>query len=137
DGASNLFSEYSEMDNTGAVYGIAQAEYGQQMMGGTPWQIPQKYFENSPFFRFDRVQTAVLIAHGADDTAVLPFLGDEIFVGLRRLGKEVEYAKYAHEGHDPGYWSYAAQTDLSNRILRWFDVHLKGEIEGTSAGGEY
>src|SRR5260370_13026638 len=34
------------------------------------------------------------------------------FVGLRRLGKEVVYAKYQGEDHSPLYWSYANQMDF-------------------------
>jgi dipeptidyl aminopeptidase/acylaminoacyl peptidase len=46
-----------------------------------------------------------------------------IFVGLRRLGKEVEYAKYEHEGHLIN--GYANQVDYLNRIIAWFGEYLK------------
>jgi dipeptidyl aminopeptidase/acylaminoacyl peptidase len=65
-----------------------------------------------------------LIVNGGEDAAVAPFLGDEVFVGLRRLGKEVEYAKYAGEGHSPVYWSYANQLDVCARVISWLDEHL-------------
>ncbi len=63
--------------------------------------------------------------HGAEDTSVPSFLADEIFVGLRRLGKEVEYAKYEGEGHYEGNWGYYNQVDYLDRIINWFDKHLK------------
>ncbi len=63
--------------------------------------------------------------HGANDTAVASFLGDEIFVGLRRLGKEVEYAKYRGEDHSPPYWSFANQVNLSDRMIDWFSERLR------------
>jgi len=69
--------------------------------------------------------TPLLIVHGGDDTTTAPFLGDEVFVGLRRLGKDVEYAKYLGEGHSPIYWSYANQMDLCSRIIAWFDHYLE------------
>ena len=82
--------------------------------------------ENSPFFYFDRIQTPLLIVQGSRDTAVAPFLGDQIFVALRRLGKEAEYAMYDGEGHSPSQgWSYKHQVDLSYRIIRWLDDHLR------------
>jgi dipeptidyl aminopeptidase/acylaminoacyl peptidase len=56
---------------------------------------------------------------------VPPSQSDEIFVGLRRLGKEVEYAKYEGEGHSPLYWTYAHQVDFVNRMIVWFDRYLK------------
>lgn len=95
------------------------------MIGGTPWQFRERFVENSPIFYLDRVETPLLIGHGAADNNVMPFLADEVFVGLRRLGKEVEYAKYEGEGHSPLTWSYANQVDFCNRLLAWFDKYLK------------
>ena len=125
DGTSNLLGEYGQMDDNGAAYGIALNEEGQGAMAGTPWQYRDRYLENSPVFYLDRVETPLLIVQGADDTAVRPFLGDEIFVDLRRLGRQVEYAKYAHEDHSPLGWSYANQLDFVNRMIAWFDMHLR------------
>ncbi|MGC2370731.1 MAG: prolyl oligopeptidase family serine peptidase, partial [Candidatus Sulfotelmatobacter sp.] len=97
----------------------------QGLMGGTPWEFRDRYIENSPIFYFDRVDTPLLIIHGSSDDAVESFLGDEVFVALRRLGKQVEYAKYAGEGHDPAAWRYSNQVDFSNRIIDWFDKWLR------------
>jgi dipeptidyl aminopeptidase/acylaminoacyl peptidase len=63
--------------------------------------------------------------HGAQDDSVPSFLADEIFVGLRRLGKNVEYAKYEGENHSPNEWGYANQEDFCNRMITWFDRYLK------------
>jgi dipeptidyl aminopeptidase/acylaminoacyl peptidase len=126
DGTADLVSLYSEMDKAGTSYGVGLLEHTQNSMGGTPWQYRERYIENSPFFYLDRVETPILIVHGTEDTTVASFLGDEVFVGLRRLGKEVEYAKYKGEGHSPIYWSYANQTDFCNRMIAWFDKYLKG-----------
>jgi dipeptidyl aminopeptidase/acylaminoacyl peptidase len=95
-------------------------------MGGTLWEARERFIENSPIFYFDRIHTPLLIIHGSSDTAVASFLGDQIFVALRRLGKEAEYAKYDGEGHSPTQeWSYEHQIDLSYRMIRWLDSHLK------------
>jgi dipeptidyl aminopeptidase/acylaminoacyl peptidase len=125
DGLADLVSGYGEMDRAGAAFGISVAEQGQEKMGGTPWQFRDRYIENSPFFYLDRVDTPVLIVQGVEDTVVPPFLSDEVFVALRRLGKEVDYAKYDGEGHSPAYWSYANQLDFCNRVIAWMDTHLK------------
>jgi dipeptidyl aminopeptidase/acylaminoacyl peptidase len=125
DGLGDLVSGYGEMDRAGAAFGISVAEQGQEKMGGTPWQFRDRYIENSPFFYLDRVDTPVLIVQGVEDTVVPPFLSDEVFVALRRLGKEVDYAKYDGEGHSPAYWSYVNQLDFCNRVIAWMDTHLK------------
>jgi len=128
DGTANLVGEYGEMDKDGNAFGSSLLEYGQDALGGTPWQSREKYIENSPIFFLDRVETPLLIVHGTDDSTVAPFLGDEVFVGLRRLGKDVEYTKYEGEGHSPLYWSYANQMDFCNRMIAWFEKYLKDRL---------
>jgi dipeptidyl aminopeptidase/acylaminoacyl peptidase len=125
DGDGDITAFYGQMTKDGSAFGQSVAENGQGAMGGPPWQFPQRYIENSPVFYLDRVETPLLIVHGAADPTVLPFLADETFVGLRRLGKEVVYAKYEDEGHSPPYWSYPNQLDFSTRVIAWFGDHLK------------
>jgi dipeptidyl aminopeptidase/acylaminoacyl peptidase len=126
-GVGNLISQYGEMMKSGATFGVGWAEQGQGRMGGTPWEFRERYIQNSPLFYLDRVQTPLLITQGALDLS--PFLSDEVFVGLRRLGKEVTYAKYEGEGH--GIEGYANKTDYWNRLIAWFDQHLKSSSEPT------
>jgi len=128
DGYGDLMGHYGEMDKDGTAYGTAINEQAQGLIGGTPWQFRDRYIENSPIFHFDMVETPLLIVHGAADTDVMPFLADEVFVALRRLGKGVEYAKYEGEGHSLLYWSYANQEDFCNRMIIWFDKYLKPTV---------
>lgn len=125
-GYGDLVASYGEMADDGTAYGIAFEEGGQGLMGGTPWQFRDRYVENSPIFYLDRITTPLLIVHGGGDRAVDPFLSAEVFVGLRRLRKEVEYAEYRGEDHAELTWSYENQLDYCERMIGWFDLHLKG-----------
>jgi dipeptidyl aminopeptidase/acylaminoacyl peptidase len=129
DGMADLIGQYGQMAKSGAAFGTSLTEQGQGLLGGTPWQFLSRYIENSPIFYLDRVETPLMIVHGSEDIVVAPFLGDELFVGLRRLGKKVEYARYEGEEHGPSYWSYANQVDLCNRMIVWFDRYLKGSAQ--------
>ena len=124
DGYGDIVGSYGGMRKTGAAASVSNEETGQGLMGGPPWEHPLRYIDNSPIFYLDRVNTPLLIAHGADDETVGSFLGDELFVGLRRLGKEVDYVKYQGENHYAGMWSYADQLDYANRMIDWFARHL-------------
>lgn len=124
-GMADLVAAYGEMNRSGSAFATALFEHGQDAVGGTPWEVREKYIENSPIHYLDRIATPLLLIHGDGDMYVAPFLGDEIFVGLRRLGKEAEYAKYAGEGHDVVTWRRANQADACRRIIRWFDDHLR------------
>jgi dipeptidyl aminopeptidase/acylaminoacyl peptidase len=127
-GLGNIIGNYGFMKRDGSS---SWAAYQEESLGlnGPPWQYPNKYIENSPLFYLDRVQTPLLLVHGAEDNVVPSFLADEIFVGLRRLGKEVEYAKYEGEGHWEGAWGHVNQADYLNRIISWFDKRLKSDQE--------
>jgi dipeptidyl aminopeptidase/acylaminoacyl peptidase len=127
DGYADNLASYGTMNKDGTAYQTAIEEQGQGLMGGTPWQFRERYIENSPVYYFDRLETPVLILHGANDTTVTPVLGDEVFVALRRLGKTVEYVKYGGEDHSPLYWSYANQVDFCNRMIAWFGRYLKND----------
>jgi dipeptidyl aminopeptidase/acylaminoacyl peptidase len=122
-GFANLFSYYCQMKRDGAAFAVGDVEQGR--MGGSPWQYRDRYIENSPMFYLDSVQTPLLLIHGSLDEAVSSSIADEAFVGLRRLGKEVVFAKYEGEGHWEGRWSHANQIDYWNRVIDWFDVHLR------------
>jgi dipeptidyl aminopeptidase/acylaminoacyl peptidase len=124
-GPANLVAMYGQMGADGGAFGIGWSETGQGLMGGTPWQYRDRYVENSPITYLDRVTTPLLIVQGGIDHTVPPWQSDAVFVGLRRLGKEVAYARYDGEDHWEGTWSPANATDYWKRVISWFDDHLK------------
>jgi len=124
-GTGDLMGLYGEMDTDGSSLGIGVLEGSYNpRMPGTPWEFRNLYIENSPIFYLDRVQTPLLMVHGTKDTTVNPFLADEVFVGLRRLGREAVYVKYVGEDHDFVSWKEKDQADLFHRIIEWFDKYL-------------
>jgi dipeptidyl aminopeptidase/acylaminoacyl peptidase len=122
-GIGDLISAYGQLSPDGTNYLLPWAERGQGRMGGTPWEVRERYIENSPVFYLDRVETPVLIVQGETDAA--PFLADQVFSALRRLRKRVEYARYAGEGHSEALWKRPNQIDYLRRVVQWFDRYLK------------
>jgi dipeptidyl aminopeptidase/acylaminoacyl peptidase len=125
-GLGDLIGGYGQLSPDGTNYGLAWSESGQGRMGGSPWEFRERYLENSPIFYLDRVQTPLLIIHGGADRAVSSYLADEVFTGLRRLGKTVTYVRYEGEDHWEGTWNRANQVDAVTRVIGWFDRYLKG-----------
>ena len=115
---------YGHMNKDGTAWSADEIGL---LMGGGPWAVPFRYVSDSPIYHLDRIQTPLLIAHGTEDSAVSPTLSDQVFVGLRQLGREVRYAKYEGETHVPRDWSYENQKDLCERMLLWFGEHLNQE----------
>ncbi|MGA2267066.1 MAG: prolyl oligopeptidase family serine peptidase [Bryobacteraceae bacterium] len=101
-----------------------QYERTQSRIGGSIWQYPTRFIENSPIFWADRVQTPVMILQNDGDDAVPWYQGVEFFLALRRLGKEVYLFNYNGQPH--GLRNRADQKDYTIRLQQYFDHYLKG-----------
>ncbi len=101
-----------------------QYEHTQSRIGGTPWEYPARYIENSPIFNIDKINTPLLIMHNDADGHVPWYQGIEFFVSLRRLGKPSWFLNYNGEPH----WPLKQQNrkDFSIRMAQFFDYYLKG-----------
>ena len=124
-GTSDAASHFGQLrlwpDGSPDMYGLHNEEGA---LGGPPWERPFDYVAASPVFFLDRVETPLLLIYGIEDDAVGVEQGGEMFVGLRRLEKEVTLLRYHGEGHVPTNYSEANRRDLVGRVLAWFDQHL-------------
>ena len=102
-----------------------QYEHTQSRIGGTPWEYPQRYFENSPIYNIDKINTPLLIMHNDADGHVPWYQGIEFFMSLRRLGKPSWLLNYNGARH----WPLKMQNrkDFNIRMQQFFDHYLKGE----------
>jgi dipeptidyl aminopeptidase/acylaminoacyl peptidase len=121
-GHGDQVASTANLQSGGFAFGLQLTEL---FFGGPPWEQPELYHRNSPIYLLDRVCTPLLIVHGEAETTVPIFLADQVFVGLQRLGREVEYARYAGGNHFEGEWTRANQRDYLNRMIGWFESHLK------------
>jgi dipeptidyl aminopeptidase/acylaminoacyl peptidase len=121
---ANMTSAYSGIRWGTGLPRQFQYEHTQSRIGGSLWEQPMRFLENSPVFRADRVQTPVLMLHNDQDDAVPWYQGIEYYLALRRLGKEVYMFNYNGEPH--GIRRRANQKDYTIRLQQFFDHFLKG-----------
>jgi dipeptidyl aminopeptidase/acylaminoacyl peptidase len=121
----NMISAYGGIRWGSGLSRMFQYERTQSRIGGTLWEYPLRYIENSPIFYVDKVQTPVLILHNDEDGAVPWYQGIEYFGALRRLGKPAWLLNYRGEPH----WPVKVQNriDFNIRMAQFFDYYLKGE----------
>ena len=100
-------------------------EQGQGNMGGTIWEFPKRYHENSPLFEFDQIETPLLIGQGDKDGDLTA--SDAIFEALQRLDKWVEYRIYHGEGHVIS--GSQNVTDFWERRLEFLATQLDLELD--------
>jgi ELWxxDGT repeat protein len=117
-GPYDLWSAYGEMDQGGTSDILSNLE---QRLGGSPWEFRDRYIDNSPTFHLDRITTPLLLFHGQLDSVPV-HLANHVFVGMRRLGKTVEYVKYMNEGHT--FRNRVNETDYLQRVIKWYEKYL-------------
>ncbi|HEY2960830.1 MAG TPA: prolyl oligopeptidase family serine peptidase [Pyrinomonadaceae bacterium] len=121
---ANMTSAYSGIRWGTGLPRQFQYERTQSRIGGSLWEYPLRFLDNSPIFRADRVQTPLLMIHNDEDDAVPWYQGIEYFLALRRLGKEAYLFSYNGEKH--GLRKRINQRDYTRRLQEFFDHFLKG-----------
>ncbi len=120
---SNMISAYGGIRWASGLSRMMQYEKSQSRIGGSLWEAPTRFIENSPIFWADKIQTPLLILHNDDDGAVPWYQGIELFVALRRLGKPAWLVNYNGEAH--GIRKHHNRKDWSIRLQQFFDHYLK------------
>ena len=122
---SNMTSAHSGIRWGSGLARQFQYEKTQSRIGGSLWEFPERYIENSPVFFADRIQTPMLIMFGDEDGAVPWYQGIELYLALRRLEKDCIFLQYRGEPHHPQ--KYANKLDYSIKMKEYFDFYLKGK----------
>jgi dipeptidyl aminopeptidase/acylaminoacyl peptidase len=120
----NMVSAYGGIRWETGIGRIFQYEHGQSRIGGSLWEYPLRYIENSPIFTLDKINTPVLLMHNDNDGHVPWYQGIEWFVSMRRLGKPCWMLNYNGEPHWPLKWQN--QKDFNIRMQQFFDHYLMG-----------
>ncbi|HNY42690.1 MAG TPA: prolyl oligopeptidase family serine peptidase, partial [Bryobacteraceae bacterium] len=120
----NMTSAYSGIRWGSGLPRQFQYEHTQSRIGAPLVEAPHKYLENSPVFHAQRVKTPLLMIHNDRDDAVPWYQGIEMFLALRRNGKETYMLNYNGEFH--GLRRRHNQKDWTVRMQQFFDHHLKG-----------
>jgi dipeptidyl aminopeptidase/acylaminoacyl peptidase len=122
---SNMTSAYSGIRWGTGLARQFQYEKSQSRIGGSLWETPELYIENSPVFFADTIDTPLLIQFGDEDEAVPWYQGIELYLACRRLGKNCIMLQYRDEPHH--LKKYANKLDYSIKMKEFFDHWLKGE----------
>jgi dipeptidyl aminopeptidase/acylaminoacyl peptidase len=114
-GLSNLISEYGSEEHP------AYDEW----FYGVPYESDSlvKFLNSSPFTQLKNAKTPTLILQGETDTTDPPDQSQELYRGLKHYGVETELVMYPREPH--GFREEKHLLDRLNRILAWYDAHLK------------
>jgi dipeptidyl aminopeptidase/acylaminoacyl peptidase len=121
-GVTNQINDWANSD-TGVVYdrsGLLGDPLTEEGM--------LKLWRQSPLRHVANIRTPLLMLQGEADLRCPPADNEQFFIALRTLGREVEYVLYPDEFHTFAVTGRPdRRIDRMNRMLDWFDRHLKEE----------
>jgi dipeptidyl aminopeptidase/acylaminoacyl peptidase len=107
------------LERTGAYRrALREAEYGSLA-------THRDFLESiSPLAKVDRIETPLMVIHGANDPRVPVEEAEQIVTALRERGRPVEYLRYEDEGH--GLVRLPNRLDAYPRVAAFLERHLLG-----------
>lgn len=109
------------IDQTSMTLTTEIPEFSAFNMGGLPWSRRHEHELRSPLTYLPDVTAPVLVIHWEGDLRVPISQGEELYSGLRLLGKKAELVRYPGGFHIRRTPSQA--VDYAERILAWNRQH--------------
>jgi dipeptidyl aminopeptidase/acylaminoacyl peptidase len=98
-------------------------ENQQFRMGDSFYRMKENYYANSPLTNVERITTPLLLWTGKMDTNINWNQSVNMFLALKRLGKEAELLLYEDEAHT--LLKKENQIHLTSTIYQWMETYLK------------
>ncbi len=115
---------------SGASLGMVRANFGHDQYikwykaeFGMPWENQEVWEKLSPFNDIEKITTPTLWIGGAVDWNVPIINSEQMYLGMKILGKETQLVVYPGEHH--GIRRPSFQKDRFERFLAWYDKYLK------------
>lgn len=132
DGLSDLASDYGELSLPRDTFpeeffsmgssGRYETDWSDEYLGANPWDAPDVYVRNSPYFQAGKITTPLMLVQTDLDYFPLSQF-EELFTALYRQGKPAALIRYWGEEHV--LRSPANVRDRWERVKNWFDEYLR------------
>jgi len=94
--------------------------------GKEPWEDPELVLSKSPITYIEDIHTPLLIIHSENDFRCPIEQSEQLYVGLKKLGRTTEFIRFPDEFHGLSRSGQPKhRIERLQHILRWFDIHLK------------
>ena len=115
---------------SGASLGMVRANFGHDQYikwynaeFGMPWENREVWEKLSPFNDVEKITTPTLWIGGAEDWNVPVMNSEQMYLGMKTLGRETQLVVYPNEHH--GIRRPSFQKDRFERFIAWYDKYLK------------
>ncbi len=115
------------ISNCLSQWGMSDLAYfkGYWEFPGEPWDSPLFYWERSPLAYVKNITTPLLILHSENDLRCPIGEGEQLFAALKKLGREVVFARFPNESHDLSRNGQPQhRLERLRLIADWFTKHI-------------
>ena len=115
------------VSNFMSMYGTSDIgfDFGEYEWGGTPWANADRLMRHSPITYVEQMATPLLIIHSENDLRCPIEQAEQLFVALKRLGKEVAFVRIPDEDHNLSRaGTPSRRLARLHHLIGWFDSHL-------------
>jgi dipeptidyl aminopeptidase/acylaminoacyl peptidase len=96
-----------------------------ELGGARPWENMTKYLERSPLTYAKDIATPLLIVHSEDDLRCPIAEGEQLFMALKTLRRDVTFVRFPDENHELSRSGKPRhRLERFRIILEWFARHL-------------
>jgi dipeptidyl aminopeptidase/acylaminoacyl peptidase len=107
-----------------------------ELGGAVPWDNMAEYLARSPVTYAKDVTTPLLILHSEDDLRCPIEQAEQLFVALKKLGKDVTFVRFPDENHELSRTGKPRhRLERFRFILDWFARRLAATAPAVSPGG--
>ncbi len=94
-------------------------------IGGTPWENPEGYRQQSAFTYIDNVTTPTILFHGERDTTDTIGQSMIFYQGLKDQGVDTRFIRFPREPH--GFREPHHQRIRDMEEIAWFEKYVRGQ----------
>jgi dipeptidyl aminopeptidase/acylaminoacyl peptidase len=122
--SERALNEFSSMFGTSDIGHTFPKEH----VGVYPWEDRQAHIDHSPLTFAPQIKTPLLILHSENDLRCPIEQAEQLYVWLKKLGKEVLFVRFPDEGHEMSRSGKPRhRIERFNILLDWFGAFLCDE----------
>lgn len=117
---NNIHTQFGTSD-IGHIWNVGES-------GFLPWENMQWYLDRSPLTYAKEIDTPLLIVHSENDLRCPVEQGEQLFVALKKLRKDVTFVRFPDESHGLAVLGTPRhRLERFRLILEWFAKYLTPE----------
>lgn len=109
------------------AYNRTLTPFGFQAEERTYWEVPEVYYQMSPFSFADKIKTPLLLIHGEADNnpGTFPIQSERLYQAVKGHGGTTRLVMLPHESH--GYRASESIMHMLWEMDRWLETYVKGK----------